>query len=185
MMESPANPGRFIRNQSLSFATNFGSTTQRPRRFDCFALVEAGGVARLSLRPARASAIAARRRADALPCVALFLLPVGALRRFDSPWTPPSAKRPIPCGTWRIGPSVRLVEAGGVEPPSEDSLLRATTCVSGHLGLVPGDPGRQGSLRTIPGEGSPFGPPGGGFRLSRESDLLAPIRAFDGRRQAA
>jgi len=79
----------------------------------------------------------------------------------------------------------RLVEAGGVEPPSEDSLLRATTCVSGHLGLVPGDPGRQGSLRTIPGEGSPFGPPGGGFRLSRKSDLLAPIRAFDGRRQAA
>jgi hypothetical protein len=97
-------------NQSLSFATNFGSTTQRPRRFDCFALVEAGGVARLSLRPARASAIAARRRADALPCVALFLLLVGALRRFDSPWTPPSAKRPIPCGTWRIGPSVRLVD---------------------------------------------------------------------------
>lgn len=79
----------------------------------------------------------------------------------------------------------RLVEAGGVEPPSEDSLLRATTCVSGHLDLVPGDPGRQGSLRTIPGEGSPFGPPGGGFRLSRKSDLLAPIRAFDGRRQAA
>jgi len=78
-----------------------------------------------------------------------------------------------------------LVEAGGVEPPSEDSLLRATTCVSGHLGLVPGDPGRQGSLRTIPGEGSPFGPPGGGFRLSRESDPLAPIRAFDDRRQAA
>lgn len=78
-----------------------------------------------------------------------------------------------------------MVEAGGVEPPSEDSLLRATTCVSGHLGLVPGDPGRQGSLRTIPGEGSPFGPPGGGFGLSRESDLLAPIRAFDGRRQAA
>ena len=24
-----------------------------------------------------------------------------------------------------------MVEAGGVEPPSEDSLLRATTCVSG------------------------------------------------------
>ncbi len=42
------------------------------------------------------------------------------------------------------------MEAGGVEPPSEDSTLRATTCVSGLLILVPGDPGRQGSLRTIP-----------------------------------
>src|SRR5512139_2992089 len=79
----------------------------------------------------------------------------------------------------------QLVEAGGVEPPSEDSLPRATTCVSGRLGLVPGDPGRQGSLRTIPGEVSPFGPPGGGFGLSREGDPLAPIRAFDGRGQAA
>ena len=78
---------------------------------------------------------------------------------------------------------VRIVYylAGGVEPPSEDSLLRATTCVSGHLGLVPGDPGRQGSLRTIPGEGSPFGPPGGGFRLSRKSDLL---RAYTGIRRS-
>ena len=75
----------------------------------------------------------------------------------------------------------RLVEAGGVEPPSEDSLPRATTCVSGRLGLVPGDPGRQGSLRTIPGEVSPFGPPGGGFRLSRESDLL---RAYTGIRRS-
>ena len=35
--------------------------------------MEAGGVARLSLRPARAAAIAARRRASGLPCVALFL----------------------------------------------------------------------------------------------------------------
>ena len=43
-----------------------------------------------------------------------------------------------------------MVEAGGVEPPSEDSLLRAATCVSGHLILVTRDPGRQGSLRTIP-----------------------------------
>ena len=43
-----------------------------------------------------------------------------------------------------------MVEAGGVEPPSEDSLLRAATCVSGRLDLVFGDPGRQGSLRTIP-----------------------------------
>jgi hypothetical protein len=109
---------------------------------------------------------------------------LGAPRPFDSPWAPPSAKRPTTDNS-EVGPFERLVEAGGVEPPSEDSLLRATTCVSGHLGLVPGDPGRQGSLRTIPGEGSPFGPPGGGFRLSRESDLLAPIRAFDGRRQAA
>jgi len=74
-----------------------------------------------------------------------------------------------------------MVEAGGVEPPSEDSFLRATTCVSGRLGLVPGDPGRQGSLRTIPGESSPFGPPGGGFRLSRESDLL---RAYTGSRRS-
>ena len=77
-----------------------------------------------------------------------------------------------------------MVEAGGVEPPSEDSLLRATTCVSGHLDLVPGDPGRQGSPRTIPGEVSPFGPPGGGVGLSRESDPLPPIRAFGVRRQA-
>ena len=77
------------------------------------------------------------------------------------------------------------MEAGGVEPPSEDSLLRATTCVSGHLDLVTGDPGRQGSLRTIPGEISPFRPPGGSFGLSREGDPLAPIRAFGGRGQAA
>jgi len=48
-------------------------------------MVEAGGVARLGLRPTRAAAFAARQRADALPGVALFLLLVGALRRFDSP----------------------------------------------------------------------------------------------------
>ena len=60
-----------------------------------------------------------------------------------------------------------MVEAGGVEPPSEDSLLRATTCVSGRFVLVPGDPGRQGSLRTIPVWVSPFLPPGGGLGLSR------------------
>src|SRR3990170_4896753 len=58
--------------------------------------MEAGGVARLGLRPPRAPAFAARRRADALPGVALFLLLVGALRRFDSPWAPPSAKKAAP-----------------------------------------------------------------------------------------
>jgi hypothetical protein len=120
------------------------------------------------------------RRAVGLPCVAQrhpspVRLPMGSTTRKKKPTLQNS----------EVGFFHRLVEAGGVEPPSEDSLLRATTCVSGHLDLVPGDPGRQGSLRTIPGEGSPFGPPGGGFRLSRESDLLAPIRAFDGRRQAA
>ena len=57
-----------------------------------------------------------------------------------------------------------MVEAGGVEPPSEDSLLRATTCVSGRFVLVLKDPGRQGSLRTIPAWISPFLPPGGGFK---------------------
>jgi hypothetical protein len=62
--------------------------------------------------------------------------------------------------TWR---DYSMVEAGGVEPPSEDSLLRATTCVSGLFDLVLGDPGRQGSLRTIPGEVSPHGPPGEGL----------------------
>ncbi len=61
----------------------------------------------------------------------------------------------------------KLVEAGGVEPPSEDSLLRAPTCVSGRFVLVLWDPGRQGSLRTIPAWISPFLPPGGGFGLSR------------------
>jgi len=78
-----------------------------------------------------------------------------------------------------------MVEAGGVEPPSEDSLLRATTRVSGHLILVPGDPGRQGSLRTIPVYFSPFRPPGGSVGLSRRVDALTPVRAFGGRTQAA
>ena len=138
-------------------------------------LVEAGGVARLSLgQPGHRL----WRRGEGLP---------GSRA---SPSSSLPARRPSPV---RLPPPVgkrwmnrrRLVEAGGVEPPSEDSLLRATTCVSGHLGLVPGDPGRQGSLRTIPGEISPFGPPGGGFGLSRDGDPLAPIRAFDGRGQAA
>ncbi len=79
----------------------------------------------------------------------------------------------------------KLVEAGGVEPPSDDSQRRAATCVSGRLDLVPGDPGRQGSLRTIPGESSPCGPPGGGIGLSREVDALPLIRAFGGRTYAA
>ncbi len=64
----------------------------------------------------------------------------------------------------KVGIRERLVEAGGVEPPSEDSLLRAPTCVSGHLGLVLRDPGRQGSRRTIPVSVSPFLPPGGGLK---------------------
>ena len=78
-----------------------------------------------------------------------------------------------------------MVEAGGVEPPSEDSLLRATTCVSGRLDLVPGDPGRQGSLRTIPGEGSPSAPREEASGYPVRVTSFAPIRAFDGRRQAA
>ncbi len=51
-----------------------------------------------------------------------------------------------------------MVEAGGVEPPSEDSTLRAATCVSGLFDLVVRDPGRQGSLLTIPVEFRPVAP---------------------------
>ena len=97
----------------------------------------------------------ARPRADAL-----------LMSRYSSYSSAPAAgSTPHACVV--SGKRVSMVEAGGVEPPSEDSLLRATTCVSGHLILVPGDPGRQGSLRTIPVWISPFLPPGGGFGLSR------------------
>jgi hypothetical protein len=75
-----------------------------------------------------------------------------------------------------------MVEAGGVEPPSEDSSLRATTCVSGRLDLVPRDPGRQGSRRTIPVCISPFLPPGGGIRaipLGRRPSAYTGTRRSD------
>jgi len=48
-----------------------------------YLLVPEEGVARLSLRPTMASALAAGLGADALPCVALFLLFVGAPSPFD------------------------------------------------------------------------------------------------------
>jgi len=48
-------------------------------------MVEAGGVARLSLRPAKAPASAAGLGADALPCVALFLPDRSALLARSTP----------------------------------------------------------------------------------------------------
>ncbi len=47
-------------------------------------MVPEEGLARLSLRHTMAAAFAAGLRADALPCVALFLLFVGAPRPFKS-----------------------------------------------------------------------------------------------------
>jgi len=55
-------------------------------------LVPEEGLARLSLRPSRATAFAAGLGADALPCVALFLLFVGAPRPF-SPLLPHQEKQ--------------------------------------------------------------------------------------------
>ena len=48
-------------------------------------MVEEKGIARLSLRPARASAIAAGLGADALPCVVLFLTNRSALLARSNP----------------------------------------------------------------------------------------------------
>jgi len=103
----------------------------------------------------------------------------------DSRWTALDSrneKAPFPVA-FRLSRTTldpRLVEAGGVEPPSEDSLLSATTCVSGHLTLSP-DPRRQGSFGPSRGRKARPSAPEEASGLSRESDLLAPIRAFDGR----
>jgi len=61
-----------------------------------------------------------------------------------------------------------LVEREGIDPSSEDSLLQATTCVSGHLNLVTGD--LAGKV--------PFGPSRFRFRLStpREGALSYPVK---------
>ncbi len=70
-------------------------------------------------------------------------------------------KSPVSAGLFalhRTLPDFLLVEAGGVEPPSEDSTLRAATCVSGLFGVVVGDPGRQGSRPTIPVRIRPVAP---------------------------
>jgi len=66
------------RNRKNAGIVSSKERSKRPAGTDAWwvrmrCLVEAGGVARLSLRPSRAAAIAARRRASGLPCVALFL----------------------------------------------------------------------------------------------------------------
>jgi len=40
-----------------------------------------------------------------------------------------------------------LVEVGGVEPPSENLSVKASTCVAGHCCLVAKRPCRRGSRR--------------------------------------
>ena len=99
---------------------------------------------RSRLRPIGASVACRAPQGRAIPRCSL-----GGALGFNSLSLHQAQKKPT-LSEMEVGFCHRLVEAGGVEPPSEDSLLRATTRVSGHLILVPGDPGRQGSLRTIP-----------------------------------
>ncbi len=66
-----------------------------------------------------------------------------------------SGRRPTERGTTKQVKEGRLVEAGGIEPPSRDSSALASTCVFGHLVLALGGPGRQGSPHASPTKVSP------------------------------
>jgi len=96
-----------------------------------------------------------------------------------SPSSSLPARRPSPV---RLPPPVgkrwsepwSLGGGGGVEPPSEDSLLRATTCVSGHLGLVPGTPA-AGFPSDHPGRDFALRPPGRRLGLSL---TVTPLRLY-------
>jgi len=79
---------KVLRRQIPLLPLSHFPSQSRGRRGNAFInmyLMEAGGVARLSLRPSTASASAAGPGADALPCVALFLPDRSALRARSTP----------------------------------------------------------------------------------------------------